>query len=35
MPIADEVQQKLRDLNSYDSLLALFETMGFTYSGDC
>jgi len=34
MPRVDEVQQRLRSLNSYENLLKLLETLGFTYSGE-
>ncbi len=34
MSIADEVQKRLRALNSYDSLLSLLEILGYTFSGE-
>ena len=34
MTTNSEIQQGLRNLNSYDSLLRLLESLGFTYSGE-
>ena len=34
MTTADQVQQKLRALDGYDSLLSLLETLGFEFSDE-